>query len=74
VSVGLRLKHRRRRAGLSQMDLALKSGVGQHTISEAENDKREPQPRTLRKLASALDCEVADFFALAVETREVENG
>jgi transcriptional regulator with XRE-family HTH domain len=56
------VKEIRRRKGWSQKDLAEKSGVGQDTISGIESGRHEPRPSTLRKLADALDVEVADFF------------
>ena len=56
------VKEIRRRKGLSQKDLAEESGVGQDTISGIESGRHEPRPSTLRKLADALEVEVADFF------------
>jgi transcriptional regulator with XRE-family HTH domain len=56
------LREFRRRRGWSQKDLADESGVGQDTISGIESGRHEPRPSTLRKLADALDVEVADFF------------
>jgi transcriptional regulator with XRE-family HTH domain len=56
------IKEIRRRKGWSQKDLAEESGVGQDTISGIESGRHEPRPSTLRKLADALDVEVADFF------------
>jgi transcriptional regulator with XRE-family HTH domain len=70
------VKEIRRRKGWSQKDLAEESGVGQDTISGIESGRHEPRPSTLRKLADALDVEVADFFRepavpLAKAPREV---
>ncbi len=56
------VKEMRRRRGWSQKDLAKASGVGQDTISGLESGRHEPRPSTLRKIASALDVEVADLF------------
>jgi transcriptional regulator with XRE-family HTH domain len=56
------LKEIRRQKGLSQKDLSDASGVGQDTISGIESGRHEPRPSTLRKLAEALDVQVADFF------------
>jgi transcriptional regulator with XRE-family HTH domain len=56
------LRELRRRRGWSQKDLADSSGVGQDTISGIESGRHEPRPSTLRKLAEALEVEVADFF------------
>jgi transcriptional regulator with XRE-family HTH domain len=56
------LREFRRQKGWSQKDLAEASGIGQDTISGIERGQHEPRPSTLRKLAEALDVEVADFF------------
>ena len=56
------LREFRRQKGWSQKDLADESGVGQDTISGIERGQHEPRPSTLRKLATALDVEIADFF------------
>jgi transcriptional regulator with XRE-family HTH domain len=56
------VKEIRRRKGWSQKDLAEESGVGQDTISGIESGRHEPRPSTLRKLADALNVQVADFF------------
>lgn len=64
------VKKLRLKKGWSQKDLSERSGVGQDTISGVESGKHEPRPSTLRKLASALGVEVAEFFA---ETRNDEE-
>jgi transcriptional regulator with XRE-family HTH domain len=69
------VKEIRRRKGWSQKDLAKESGVGQDTISGIESGRHEPRPSTLRKLADALDVEVADFFRKpALPLDEVPRG
>lgn len=37
-------------------------GILQHRISEWENERILPDPLTLEKLASALDCSIDFFF------------
>ena len=61
---GLReLRDIRLRRGLSQADLSAKTGVAEFTISQIEAGKRaNPRPSTLRKLAQALEVEVADLY------------
>jgi transcriptional regulator with XRE-family HTH domain len=61
---GLReLREIRLRRGLSQADLSAMTGVAEFTISEIESGKRaNPRPSTLRKLAQALEVEVADLY------------
>jgi len=59
----LELEHIRRLRGLSQRDLAEKAGVSPATVYELEVGKRPtPRPSTLRKLAEALEVEIADLF------------
>ena len=48
--------------GFSQRGLAKESGVSPATIYELENGRRRPNPSTLRKLAAALEVEVADLL------------
>ena len=61
---GLReLREIRLRRGLSQANLSAMTGVAEFTISEIESGKRSnPRPSTLRKLAQALEVEVADLY------------
>lgn len=56
------LKIARAIAGMTQAQLAEKSGVPTRVISEIENDKKNPTIRTLKRLAEAMDMElVIDF-------------
>lgn len=57
-----RLLEHRRRAGLSQAELAERSGVQRAAISKFETMKREAQPSTARALAEALGVEVAEMY------------
>ena len=50
------------RKGWSQEDLGRKANVRADTVSSIERGKHSPRPSTLRRLAEALDVEVADFF------------
>ena len=51
------LRNLRRRAVMSQEDLAEKSGVARDTISKLETGQRGAYPSTIRKLAAGLDVE-----------------
>lgn len=57
------LEELRRKAGLTQAQLAAKSGVATSTISRFElvgiNDAKVD---TLLKLAAAIGCRIGDFF------------
>ncbi len=51
------LRNMRRRAVMSQEDLAERSGVARDTISKLETGQRGAYPSTIRKLAAGLDVE-----------------
>ena len=50
----MKLRQLRREHAWSQRDLARKSGVSQDAITRLETGQREAQPRTVRRLATAL--------------------
>jgi hypothetical protein len=56
---GTLIRDARRRARLSQTDLAQRAGVAQSVISAYENDQREPGLRTLLKLIEATGYELS---------------
>jgi transcriptional regulator with XRE-family HTH domain len=62
----------RKLKGLTQVELAELAGVSAYTVTEIETGHREPRPSTLRKLADALDAEVADFFPKAPSRSSAE--
>ena len=55
VYIGENLRQARTRRLLTQDELAEKAGVSQSTIANIERNNAEPQFRTIRKLAKALD-------------------
>ena len=52
--IGDKLREARKRALLTQQELADKSGVGVTTIVRIERNQVEPHARTIRKLAAGL--------------------
>src|SRR4051794_19070235 len=65
--LGSRLLDARRRAGLSQAELARRARVSQAAVSNWESGRRTPDLDDLFSLAAALDVDVA---ALLPETRQ----
>lgn len=59
---GQTLRNARRQAQVSQDDLAQRSGVDRSAISNYERGRREPNLRTIVKLARALDIEPASLL------------
>ena len=59
-----KLEELRRKAGLTQSELSVKSGVATSTISRLEVDGlNDAKVKTLLVLAEAIGCQVGDFFA-----------
>lgn len=54
MDVGSRLRASREAAGISQAELARRSGVHQPTISAIERGRRTPRPETFERLMAAL--------------------
>ena len=54
---GAKLRALRRHKMLSLRELGERSGVAFDNINKLENEHRDAQPRTLRKLAEALEVE-----------------
>ncbi len=62
VAFGQNLREARRRAKVSQEDLSHQSGVDRTAISTYERGRREPNLRTIVKLARALGVAPADLL------------
>jgi transcriptional regulator with XRE-family HTH domain len=62
VYIGEKLKEIRTRRFLTQEELADKAEVSHSTIVNIERNHAEPQFRTIRKLAKALDVEPTEFL------------
>ena len=59
---GAKLRELRRRRMLSLRELGERSRVAFDNINKLENEERRAQPRTLRKLADALDVEPRELM------------
>ena len=63
ATTGQKLQRARRRALLTQTQLADKAGVGLATVVRIEKDQvHNPHVGTLRKLAGALEIEAAELL------------
>ncbi len=60
--VGNNLRMMRERLGITQEDLALKSGLTQGYINFLENGKRGYSERSLGKIANALGIQISGLF------------
>ena len=62
VYIGEKLRRVRGKRLLTQDELAEKASVSQSTIANIERDNVEPQFRTIRKLAKALDVDPTELL------------
>lgn len=67
------LKSFRIRTGLSQSELATRSGITRQAVSSIESNLYLPTTAVALRLASALACRVEDLFSLAQEEDSVEG-
>jgi len=62
MSIGTRVMQIRSQKGISQRQLSERSGIAGSYLSRIENRHLEPRPKTLRKIAEALEVPLAEFF------------
>ncbi len=62
ATIGDRIFMLRQAQGMSQSELARRSGVGRTSIVLAEGSRRIPRPSTLRKIAWAMDVSLDDLL------------
>jgi len=62
MSIGTRVMQIRNQKGVSQRELSERSGIAGSYLSRIENRHLEPRPKTLRKIAEALEVPLAEFF------------
>ena len=69
VVFGESLRTQRTQAGMTQAELAARSGFAQETISRIESGTYNLTLRTMSRLAALLDGEVADMLRRVKDTR-----
>lgn len=62
MTIGQSIKMARTKAGLTQKQLAEKSGIATITLQQYERDVREPKLVTIAKIAHALDLYASDLI------------
>ena len=73
MTTGEMIKAARRKAGLTQAQLAEKLGIAYQTVAQWENDLRNPKLDTLQRIAAALDIPVTELIDdwNAIDTEDV---
>ena len=62
ASLGGRIRERREAAGLTQVELATRAGIGRVTLTRIERGEHSPRTETLTAIARALGAEVEDLI------------
>lgn len=67
IKIGSRIKDLRKARGLSQKEMAQRTGIPYSTYSNYENNNREPSKGQLEKIASALGISEVELLGLTTE-------
>ena len=68
ISIGKRIKDRRKELKLTQIDIKHKCGISSGALSEIENGNRTPSVIAFQLLSQALNCSM-DWLEKAVTKR-----
>lgn len=68
--IGLNLQNLRREKGLSQEELAFRSGIHQTYLSGVERGKRNPTALVMQRIAAALDSDIEQLVARRIGGRK----
>lgn len=71
MSVGTKLRRIRIERGITLRELARKVGCTSSFLSQVERDKVDPSISTLKKIASALNVNIVDFFMEDIGDQDV---
>jgi transcriptional regulator with XRE-family HTH domain len=71
MNIGTTIRGFRQQKGMSQGDIEKRTGLLRCYLSRVENGHTVPSLDTLKKIADALDLQLAEFFAEEPETKEV---
>jgi len=71
MNIGMTIRGFRQQKGMSQGDIEKRTGLLRCYLSRVENGHTVPSLDTLKKIAGALDLQLAEFFAEESPVREV---
>ena len=74
MTTGEKIKQARTAAGLTQKDLAARLEIVPNTISQYENGTRKPKIETLRRIASAIGCQLSDLIGDDMKISKEDRG
>jgi transcriptional regulator with XRE-family HTH domain len=71
MNIGATIREFRQQKGMSQGDIEKRTGLLRCYLSRVENGHTVPSLDTLKKIAGALDLQLAEFFSEGTPTKEV---
>ncbi len=74
MNIGQAIKEARKKAGLTQVDLAATIGITQTSLSQIEVGTINPSPKTIKAICLALNISEALLFILSVDEKDVPQG
>ena len=63
MTTGEKIRAARKKAGLTQTELAERLGVGYSAVGQWELGLRNPKFETLKKISAALGCSISTLFS-----------
>lgn len=73
MNLGNHLFHARKRAGLSQEDVAEKLGVSRQTVSKWETDETVPDIRQSKKMAALYNMKLDELIDFDIDADEIRK-
>lgn len=71
MNIGRAIKHLREKKGLSQQQLAKKSGVSQSTVAQTESGRRQPSKQSFTKICKGLKVQGVAVVVFAIEEKDI---
>ena len=71
MNIGFAIKSIRTKLSLAQYELAERCHISQTTLSQIENGRKRPSPKTLASICKVLDVPPAIIYIIAMEKEDV---
>ena len=73
IKVGNNIKKIRKERNISQKDMAKRLSMPSSTYSNYENNNREPNAQTLKKIASILNVDISEFLNISTSQNKTSE-
>lgn len=74
MKTGEKIREARKAAGLTQKELGTRLDVTSQNIIQYEKSRRLPKPATLRRIASAIGCQLSDLIGDDMKISKEDRG